>query len=360
MQITKNFPLKEASWTKIGGPAKEFIEIDNNDEFVDLIKRLVKDNQKFEVLGWGANSLIADRGLDFAVIKNKTNVIEVGSVVQKQEEESTVTENFETDSLTSRHVFYNDEKITSGYDSTDIDYDEPEAETILVKMSAGVSLPYAINYLIDKGITGLQMFSGIPGTVGGAVFNNIHGGARLLSEFIDSVEFIDKEGNLQHLDKKELGLAYNQTKFQKDKDIIISATFDLKLGDKERAKHAAVEWAKRKSSQPRNSLGSTFHNLEPQLQQQLGFPTAGIAYLIEYKLGLSGYRVGGIMIPKQTPPDEVQVNKNIFMNVDNGTAADYLAVMKKVYYTAYEMFGIKLKPEVFFKGFEKEEIKEFI
>jgi UDP-N-acetylenolpyruvoylglucosamine reductase len=357
MKNFKNFDLKNASWIKIGGPAAEFIEVENTDEFVSIVGQMRKTGTPFEVLGWGANSLISDRGLDLTVIKDKTNFIEIGDVIAKTDSEENV--NFENENEL-RHKSFKTENITSGYDYEDINYSEADAEDILVTMSAGVSLPYAINFLIDKGVTGLQMFSGIPGTIGGSVFNNIHGGPRLLSEYLDSVTFIDKQGNVHTLSKKELELGYNQSRFQINGDIIVSATFRLKLGDKNKARFAAIEWAKRKSTQPRNSLGSTFHNLTPEQQADLGVPTPSIAYLIEHKLKLSGTRIGGIMIPEQTPADQPQKNKNIFMNVDHGTAEDYLNLMKLVYRETYNQYGIKLKPEIFFKGFQLDEIKEFI
>lgn len=354
MQEYKNFLLKNISWVKIGGETPVFIETDNDDEFIRRVKEFKKAGDKFEVIGFGANTLFSDDGVKTPVIKNKSNYLEI------LEKTSTKLDQAASVNSNERHKAYKNENITSGYDYDDINYTEPEAPDILVKATAGLGLPFMITHLISKGITGLHMFAGIPGTVGGSVFNNIHGGPKLLSEFIDSVEVIDNEGNLISLTKEELGFGYNQTRFQDSGEIITSATFRLKLGDKQRALHAMKEWAKRKSSQPRNSLGSVFHNLSPEEQQRLGFPTPGIAYLIEHKLKLSGYRVGDIMIPEQTDPEEVQVNKNIFMNLGNGTAKDYLAVMKKVYKEAYEQYGIKLKPEVFFKGFKSEEIKEFL
>lgn len=353
LKTEKNFELKKASWIKIGGPAKEFIETADSEEFKETASRLIKDNTDFEILGWGANTLIHDKGLDCVVIKDKSNVIEINSDAVVVEETDGESQDLDLVNIAARLKVDKEKGTFFGMEYDDINYTENDAPIIKVKLSAGVGLPYAINVLIDKGITGLQMFSGIPGTIGGSVYNNIHGGPRLLSDFIDGVEIINEEGKLVFLDKKDLNFDYNQTPFQHKKNIIVSVVLKLRLGDKNRARHAAVEWAKRKSVQPKNSLGSTFHNLTDEEVKKNNLPMPGAGYLIDKELKLGGMRVGDIMIPDN-------MHRNMFVNLGNGTASDYLALMKKVYYIAFERFGIRLKPEIFFKGFSDEEIKEFL
>jgi len=353
MKVHKNIRLKNFSWIKIGGNCTELIETDSDDEFRMIVSRFVKEGKRFEVIGWGANTLISDRGIDSILIKNRSNHIKVHNqdIILK----SQFLDLSET-GLNPKHNTYKDDNITSGYEYKDINYSEPEAKDIRVYIGAGTSLPYAINTLIDQGITGLHMFSGIPGTIGASIYNNIHGGPRLLSEFIENVEFIDDKGDIQVLDNKDLKFGYDYSLFQESFGVITSANFILKLGDKDRSRAASIEWVRRKRTQPKNSLGSTFHNLDLADQERLGMPTSSTAYLIEHVLKLSGFRVGGIMIPEQTPSDQIQVNKNMLINVGDGTADDYLAVMKHVCKVAYEKCGVKLKPEIFFKGFHEEEL----
>lgn len=353
MKTFDNFDLKNASWVKIGGNAKKYVEVESSDEFKDLVVRLIKDEKKFDVFGLGANTLFSDDGLDSEVIKVKSNEIKVledfvpsKDVVLPGREEK-------------RHTSFKSDKVKTGFDTEDLDYDEPDAEDIFVYLDSGVTLSYAINDLITRGITGLSFFSGIPGTVGGALFNNIHGGPRLLSEFVYSADVINKQGETTTLTSPEIEFGYNLSRFQKEDLIITGGIFKLKLGDKDRARKSSIEWTRRKATQPKNSLGSVFHNLTPEIQEKLGYPTPSIAYVIEHVLDLSGYRVGGIMIPEQYPPEHVQLNKNIFMNVENGTASDFIAVMRKVSDEMYEKLGFRPKAEIFFKGFDPEEISIF-
>lgn len=353
MKIYENINLRDYSWIKIGGKCPKLIETESDDEFRKVVSSLIKDGIPFEVIGWAANTLISDRGIDCVVVRNRSNNIKV---LNKKDILRTQFLGESEKGMNPRHNVYKNERVTSGYNYEDLDYSEPEAEDIKVSISAGSSLPYVINTLIDHGITGLQMFSGIPGTIGGSIYNNIHGGPRLLSEFIENVEFIDEKGEIRVLENKDLKFRYNYSLFQEISGVITSANFILKLGDKERARAVSLEWARRKSTQPKNSLGSTFHNLDVSDQKRLGLPTSSTAYFIEHVLKLSGFRVGGIMIPEQTPPDQAQINKNILINVGDGTAEDYLAVMKHICKVAYEKCGVKLKPEIFFKGFYEEEL----
>jgi UDP-N-acetylenolpyruvoylglucosamine reductase len=348
MDSLKNFDLKSISWIKIGGPAKELYQIDNQDDFIVLAQKLIKQGERFEILGWGANTLIADRGIDSIVLRVKTNQIEIDDVVETIDPNENAIQTEDGLNI-ARHKADREKGTFFGMDYEDINYVETNVPHVNVKLAAGVSLPYAINYLIDKGITGLQMFSGIPGTIGGSVFNNIHGGPRLLSEFIESVDVISPDSRLITLTKEELGLGYNKTRFQQSGEVIVSTVLRLPLGDKARARYAAIEWAKQKKIQPKNSLGSTFHNLEPEVAAKFGFPTPAAGYLIDKELNLGGLREGDAMIP-------VDGHRNMFVNCGNATAADYLGLMKRVHAIAYEKFGIELKPEIYFKGFTKEEL----
>jgi UDP-N-acetylmuramate dehydrogenase len=356
MKVYENVSLKNFSWIKIGGNCKKVIELENSIELVEQVKSLIRNNEKFELLGLGANTLFSDNGIDCTLLKLKSNNIKIGIEGLDRE---LLKEKAQKTKKVFRHEVFQNSKITSGYRKDDLKYDEGNAEDILVEVDAGVNLPYAINHLIAKGVTGLQTFAGIPGTIGASIYNNIHSNDSLLSDLVYSVKALDKSGNEHILRFDQIDFDYNHSTFQRDDLIIVSAVLHLKLGDKDRALHASIEWTKRKSSQPKNSLGSVFHNLDKETQQRVGFEIASAAYIIEHKLYLSGYRVGDIMIPEQTPPDQMQVNKNIFMNMGDGKAADFLTVMKKVRSEAYEKFGIKLKPEIFFKGFDPEEIEIF-
>lgn len=357
MKRDKHFKLKDISWVKIGGEVDELISPENIDELVQISSQLRKEKQPIDFIGWGANILFTDNRYE-TILVNTRSVNFIDTNIQSEKFPLSQV-SFSDRKLSARHVASKNKTRTSGYVNDDLDYDEYESEDAFVLASAGVSMPFLINDTISKGFTGLQLFSGIPGTVGGAVFNNIHGGSRLISEFVESVECIDSDGKILWLTWEELEFNYNESLLKQKQLFITKVLFHLKLGDKAKAKEAATEWARRKALQPKNSLGSVFHNLDEETKNKFSFPTTSAAYLIEWELDLSGYRVGDIKIPDKTSPEQPQINKNIFMNLGNGRAEDFIAVMRKVWDVAYSKFGIKLKSEIYFKGIDSELIKDF-
>src|SRR6185312_9561392 len=66
------------------------------------------------------------------------------------------------------------------------------AETI-IKAGSGVIMHDLIEWCLDHNLIGLEEFSGIPGTVGGSVYINLHYYEFLLSQFLVSAEVIHKE-----------------------------------------------------------------------------------------------------------------------------------------------------------------------
>ncbi len=351
MKIYENVQLKNYSWIKIGGPCRKFIVIESSDELVNTLRDYVLNGKAFDIIGWSTNTLFADDGVDYDLIQIKSKNIQVGL-------DRSLYRDVKLKRVESRHQVFRTSTISSGYDISDIEYDETEGEEILVKADAGVPLPYIINFLNDKGIVGLHYFAGIPGTVGASVVNNIHGGPKNFSDYVHSVEILDQNGDIRLVYHDELDFNYGYSKLQHSKSVVISVNFLLRLGDRNRAKRAATMWAQKKASQPKNSLGSVFLNLTKAQQEKLGLPTNSVAYLIEHVLNLSGYRVGDIMVPEKTPPGQVQINKNIIMNVGNGTAEDYYAVVDKIWTEAYKI-GIRLTVEVHMKGFTEDRIKKF-
>ncbi|MEI6462085.1 MAG: FAD-binding protein [bacterium] len=352
MKKYTNYPLKKISWIKIGGDVKEYIEAESSEEFKSILIEKIKSKEIFEVIGWGSNTLFSDKGLDYCLIKNKALNVEVLS--EKEYESSGekiegAEEEFTPEAVDSRHEVDKTKGTFRGIEFKDLDYDESAKENVKVKIDSGVSLAYAMNYLIDKGITGLQWFAGIPGTIGGAIYNNIHGGTHSLSEYLSEVEVVDKDGNVNVISITELGMGYEKSRFQKSGEIIVSGTFNMKEGDKEKAKYVSIEWARRKISQPRNSLGSVFRNISKEDQVRLGFPTPSIGYLVEHELKLSGYKVGDAMV--------CPTSNNFIVNLGNASSEDYLEVIRKIKSEAKSKFNLELKPEIFFKGFSDEELK---
>ena len=332
--------LSEHTFLKIGGPADLYYVAKNEDQLVNAYLSAIRFGVPVTLLGWGSNVLVSDEGIRGLVIVNKADGIEILSP-ESNRSESLSTPRWESDKS----------KGTFKYEFKDLDYSEKDYQRINVRIASGTDLTEARNYLFDHGITGLQWYAGIPGTVGGAVFNNIHGGTHFISEVIDSVKVITPEGKIKEISINELGVDYDKSRFHKSKEVIVSVLFSLYYGDVEKARFVTQEWGKRKSIQPQNSPGCAFQNITQEQKNKLDFPTTSVGFIVEHKLNMVGFRIGDAAISSQ--------HCNFIVNLGHATASDYLAVVKEIYKITKSKLGIELVPEIFFLGFRDEQIKEF-
>lgn len=325
---------------KIGGKADLFIHVRTTDQLVFAVNTAKELDVNYTILGWGSNVLISDKGIRGLVIKNSAQ-----EIIIKGE----TNEIIKTDNKIEARLQVVDKK--NYYDFSDLDYDESSYPTVEVSVASGTYLPYLINTLIDKGVTGLQWFSGIPGTIGGAVFNNIHGGNRFIGEFVKSVDVLTEVGERKILDKSELSLDYDYSVFHTNHDVILGVNLLLHLGDKNRAKNTSIAWATRKRLQPPNSAGCCFQNLDKSVQESLNLESNSWGYIIDKVLNLKGYTVGKAMVsPKHAAFIETQ---------KGAKASDILNIFDKIYPESYKKLKITPRNEIFFLGFEASEVERF-
>src|SRR3989344_2875502 len=340
----KNEFLGKHTFLKIGGPADVFYEASITDGFKNAVIEARKLDISVTILGDGSNVLISDKGIRGLVLVDRSDKIEILGEKTEQIELQEINKPI--------YRWESDSKVgTFKYEFKDLDYDENDKPRVRVRMDSGVNLPKATDFLLDKGITGLQWYAGIPGTIGGAIFNNIHGGTHFLSEVVDTVSVLDLQGGTHTLSIEELGVDYDKSRFQETGEIILDATFLLYKGDVDKAKYVRYEWAKRKSLQPRNAPGCAFHNLTQEQKIKLGIPTTSTGFIIEHMLKISGFKIGDAAISKD--------HHNFIVNQGKATAKDYLTVMKEIYNRAKRDLKIEIVPEIFLLGFSDDEIKEF-
>ena len=325
-------PLAPFTTVKIGGPAEVFCRVKSQTDLINLLKFVISEQIPYMMLGSGSNTLISDKGIRGLVIKNEVTGFEIKDQLPAQPMPNLgLTRWQSTASLDSSP-------------STSLD----NLERIRVEIEAGTVLGLAINKLLNQGVTGLEWFVRIPGTIGGAVVNNVHGGNYYFGQFIESVKVIDKQGKLKELTAQELEFDYDYSRFHKSGEIIISVNLLLFNGNVEKAKEVVKDWANKKAHQPQTTLGCTFQNLSTDQQQKLNLPTPSIGYLVEEVLGLKGKQIGGARISP--------MHCAFIENTGNATAQDYLELIKLISSQTQSKFGITLKPEIFFTGFTKQEL----
>lgn len=252
MIISKNYSMKNHSSIKIGGVAKQFIEIENKEELYPLLKNL----KNYFIIGNGTNLLLSDDFLNFDFISLK-----------KLRKISVIDEN-------------------------------------RLNVEAGLDFPLFLNYLEKNNLSGLEELVGIPGTVGGLVFMNGGAHGKEIFDCIESIEVLDEKGNILIVEKKDLKIGYRYTEIKEKNWIILSANF---LFQKNFNKELSAEIKnKRKNSQPLEfpNLGSTFKN-----------PNGFFAAKLISQSGLQGYKIGGAQISTKHSNFIVNIDNATFADV---------------------------------------------
>ena len=281
--VKENEPLANHTTMKIGGPADLFIEpssIDNLIKTMDLIREY---KVKWIAIGRGSNLLVSDLGIDGAVIK-------LGK------------------GLSSMEVIGTEVKAGAGYS--------------LVSLSTQIS---------RKGLAGLEFASGIPGSVGGAVFMNAGAHGSDVSKILSKAHILFEDGNVEWMTNEEMMFSYRTSVLQKHRPgVVIEAIFQLQEGDKD-VIFSEMQRNKeyRKETQPWNfpCAGSIFRN-----------PLPNHAGKLIQDADLKGYSIGGAKVS--------DMHGNFIVNTGNATADDVLSLIQYIKDKIYELYQIEMHTEV--------------
>jgi len=280
-QIQLDARMSENIYFKVGGPVDILLTPKNIQQLKDTITICKENKIPFYVIGNGSNLLVKDGGIRGVVIK----VCELNKIERI------------------------DNKVIA------------ECGALLKDVSIEAT----------KGaLSGFQFACGIPGSVGGAVFMNAGAYDGEISFVIESAKVLDDNQEIRILSKEELNLGYRQSIVMKKGYVVLSATFALAFGDKEKIQARVNELTtRREDRQPLEypSAGSTFKRPE-------GF-FAG--KLIE-DAGLKGFSIGGACVSTK--------HAGFVVNKGNGTAKDVLDVIYHVRDEVKKQFGVDLYPEV--------------
>lgn len=199
-----------------------------------------------------------------------------------------------------------------------------------IRAGAGATLNALAVFAARHSLTGLEFAHGIPGSVGGGVAMNAGAYGGELKDVLESVEFVDTDGEIKSLPASELGLGYRRSAFSDTDKLITSAVFRLAPGSEEDIRARMAELIeKRRASQPLDmpSAGSTFKR-----------PANGYAAALIDQAGLKGLSVGGAMVSTK--------HAGFVVNTGGATCADVIALMDEIRRRVFEFSGIELEPEV--------------
>ena len=288
-------PLAQYTTFKIGGPADLFYDATSKEDLAGAVSAAREFGVEYFVLGLGANILIGDRGFRGLVIRN-----------------------------TSSHLaFFDDGRLWV------------ESGAVMAKL-----IPQAV----ELSWSGLEHYVGIPSTVGGAVWQNLHflspAPARertmFIAEIFQSAELLTHQGKRRTVDRDYMQFGYDTSTLHKQRDIALAVTFQLDRGDKavmHRIMQENLSWrgGKHPWLEYHPSAGSIFKKIEG----------VGAGRLID-QVGLKGFRHGDAQIS--------HIHANIMVNLGKATAKNVRELISIAQEKVEQQFGQHLEPEIGFIG----------
>lgn len=283
-----NASLKDYTTYKIGGTARVIIYPKDIESLITLIHKLKSNHVQYMVLGNGSNTLFSDDVYEGVIIKlDEFNQIE-----------------------------FKGKKVVVG---------------------AGASLMKVAYQSIRRGLTGLEFATGIPGSIGGAVYMNAGAYKSDMGYVVTKVKVLTPKMTVITMVNRELDFHYRTSFFKKNKGYIcLEATLQLQKGDKETIEQVVEDRKKRRlESQPLEfpSAGSVFRN-----------PTDMFAGKLIEDLGYKGLVKGGAMVSEK--------HANFIVNFNNAKASDVKELIDFIKQVVKEKYNIDLVVEQEFVNWE--------
>ena len=288
-------PLDQYTTFRIGGPADLFYESTSADDLALAVSAARTAGVEYFVLGLGANILVGDAGFRGLAIRNTG----------------------------SRFEFSDDGRLSV------------ESGAVMAKL-----IPEAV----ERGWSGLEHYVGIPSTVGGAVWQNLHflspaperSRTRVIAEVVESCELLTGDGARKTASRDFMEFGYDTSILHRTRDVALAVTFRLAAGDPavmHRILQENLSW--RGSRHPwleyHPSAGSIFKKIEG----------VGAGRLVE-QAGLKGHRIGDAQIS--------HIHANIMVNLGHATARNVRDLIALAQQRVEESLGYRLEPEIGFIG----------
>ena len=283
LDIREQVGLSQFNTMGVGGNAKYFITVNSSEEMLEAINFANTKGEKLYILGTGSNIIFDDNGYNGVVVYNKTSELHI--------------------------------------DGTKAVID------------SGSLLNVVILKLMNEDLGGFEKLFGIPGTIGGAIYQNAGAHGVNISDYFVSGNIYNMESSsFETWGKEDFDFEYRSSKLRKNKGkyILLSAEFNLEKILKEEVKANMMIVSESRNTKPfGKSSGSFFKNPEGN--------SAG--KLIE-DCGLKGLKVGGVEVSN--------IHANYIMNINDAKACDIKELSDIIKMKVLEKYGVKLEEEVEF------------
>jgi UDP-N-acetylmuramate dehydrogenase len=294
-QLSRGELLSEYTTFRIGGPADLFYSTETADDLATAVLAARDLQIPYFILGLGANILVGDKGFRGLVIRNHAS-----------------------------HFTFSD--------------------TGELRVETGAVVGELIPEAVERGWSGLEHYVGIPSTVGGAVWQNLHflepeperKRTMFIADVFKSCELLTEEGERKTVGADYMQFGYDTSILHHRRDVALAVTFQLERGDTatmHRIMQENLSWrgARHPWLQFHPSAGSIFKKIEGM----------GAGRLID-QCGLKGFRHGDAQIS--------HIHANIMVNLGKATACDVRELIAIAQDAVEKKFGVRLEPEIGFIG----------
>ena len=285
LEIKDDVLLKSLSTFSIGGPARFYICIRSDEDLKAAFSFVREKKLSYFILGNGSNLLFDDKGYDGVVLHNKIDFF-----------------SFENNRMT---------------------------------IGGGALLPKVSILAASRNFSGLEYFSGIPASVGGAVYQNAGAEGRSISSVIENVTFMHEDGRLECFSRDKIDFDYRYSSFKNLRGAIVSVTFCLEPGkcvEEKRLNYIS----KRNKTQPvkSNNAGCIFKN-----------PNEHSAGMLIDKCGLKGLSIGGAKVS--------DLHANFIINENDASSKDVLELIFQIKKKVKEKYSVDLEEEILYVRYSK-------
>lgn len=281
--IIENALMANHTSFKAGGHADLLVEPQSIDELKNVLQLLNAEGTNYMVLGNGSNVLVRDGGYRGVIVK-------IGDA---------------------------------------FNYVEREGNQLIC--GSGTLMSVVSRNAVNAELAGFEFASGIPGSIGGAVFMNAGAYGGEIVQVLKKARIVSKDGSRDfYMTADELQLGYRHSVLHETGDVVVEAVLELEPGNVEEIRANIADFTERRNSkQPVTypSAGSFFKR-----------PEGYFAGKLVQDAGFKGLTVGGAQVS--------QLHSGFVINIGGATATDILQLMEIVQAGVYEQFGVKLEPEV--------------
>ena len=276
-----DYPLANHTWYGLGGPADYFIRPQNIKQLKEVVRRCNENGIRIHVIGFGSNLLIGDDGVRAAVITLQAD-----------------------------------------------QFKQTQIEGEMVTAWAGADLSKLVLNCVQKGLSGIEALTGIPGSIGGAVKMNAGGSFGDIGSSVETITLMDNQGNVFEKSKPELRFDYRGTNITAK--FILNARLNLTEGDPEQIMRTVKEiWIYKKNNQPLNTKnsGCIFKN-----------PRGVSAGALIDRAGLKGLKIGGATVSEK--------HANFIIAEKGCTSRDVMRLIDAIKERVKEHFDTELELEI--------------